>query len=442
MELIKNLFVIGVLGAVGYGVYVSISGPDDSAPPSPGSTEWESAPEVDLGNGSQSGSAGDPRSPSAEVPLSTKPNAGSAPQRNAQWSEPNGSGTTNDGGIAKSQPTSGQAGNSAGFESHYLQHQRPSTADGGELNVADNELGVHSHSLPESEGVLAASAISTGSSPLGQSDRGDFDSQLSDDAQPSGQVTTAVTPPESTDNGDESEFANRQFEAVLASASADLGARRFDAALATLSPWFGDTRLSAANRQQLTETLDQLAGTVIYSREHHLEPPYEVKDGDRLEDIADRYQVPWQLLAKINGLVDPRAIQPGEKIKVIRGPFAAVVDLTSSEITLVVGERYAGRFPIRMESPASLPPGRFSVQEKLAEPPREKLAAAGADSLIAGSTYAGPWLGLSGGVGLHGGADDSDEPVPPLPNCLQLSRRDITDLQDILSVGSDVIIRR
>ena len=44
--------------------------------------------------------------------------------------------------------------------------------------------------------------------------------------------------------------------------------------------------------------LGQLAGTVIYSTEHQLEPARVVKPGETLETIAKEYNVPWQLLGE------------------------------------------------------------------------------------------------------------------------------------------------
>ncbi len=53
--------------------------------------------------------------------------------------------------------------------------------------------------------------------------------------------------------------------------------------------------------QKVETLLSQLAGTVVYSTEHQLEPARVVKPGETLETIAKEYNVPWQLLAKING---------------------------------------------------------------------------------------------------------------------------------------------
>src|SRR5687767_6098258 len=109
--------------------------------------------------------------------------------------------------------------------------------------------------------------------------------------------------------------------------------------------------------------LDRLAGTVIYSHRHHLlEKPYQVKPGQSLQQIAEEHQVPWQLLAKVNGLTDPAAIRPGDSLKVVRGPFDAVVDARNYRLTLFLQGRYAGRFPIGMGRDAPAGEGDFEVQ--------------------------------------------------------------------------------
>ena len=89
---------------------------------------------------------------------------------------------------------------------------------------------------------------------------------------------------------------------------------------------------------------------MIYSRQHLLESPYRVQGNDTLERIARPYEVSPSLLAKINGIRDPRQLQPGIELKVFHGPFDAVIDLGRYELTLFLKNRYAGRFPIGIGS--------------------------------------------------------------------------------------------
>ncbi len=135
-----------------------------------------------------------------------------------------------------------------------------------------------------------------------------------------------------------------------------------------LSQWYGNPNLSPAEADRVETLLSQLAGTVVYSTESRLEPPYTVRAGDTLQTIAQQYQVPWQLLAKINGIPAANLVQPGQQLKVIHGPFAAIVELQKSQLTLELGGRYAGRFPITAEPTAAQSEGEWVLEQKLVNP--------------------------------------------------------------------------
>ena len=100
------------------------------------------------------------------------------------------------------------------------------------------------------------------------------------------------------------------FSAAWADAHDKLGAGRYAEALAVLSAWYDDPTLGIEESQRLEELLGQLAGTVIYSQGDLLLPPHIVAPGETLPAIAATLAVPWQLLAKING-VDAPASQIG-----------------------------------------------------------------------------------------------------------------------------------
>jgi len=126
------------------------------------------------------------------------------------------------------------------------------------------------------------------------------------------------------------------FSATRLAAEAALDRGELSQALLLLSDWYDDPSLSATESQEVNDLLRQLAGSVIYSTEHRLEPPYMVQAGEQIEDIAQKYQVPWQLLAKINGISPADPLQPGQKLKVVRGPFSALIDLGRRKMTLML----------------------------------------------------------------------------------------------------------
>ncbi len=229
-----------------------------------------------------------------------------------------------------------------------------------------------------------------------------------------------------------------------------------------LSPWFGDPSLTPAESQRVDTLLSQLAGSVIYSTEHRLEPPYTVQAGETLETIAKQHDVPWQLLAKINGIAAPDQVRPGQQLKVLRGPFGAMVDLRRNQLALSVDGRYAGRFPVSAAPGANIPAGEWIVSDKPATP-------ASSPSVYASPGAATPAqspavsrsivLRSPAGDRAHQGmavriaaADSTITPIMPGDSrsaagtnssyFVKVSPRDAEELADILSIGSRVVIQR
>jgi LysM repeat protein len=221
-------------------------------------------------------------------------------------------------------------------------------------------------------------------------------------------------------------------------------------ALLLLSDWYGDPSLAPEEKREVDTLLGQLAGSVIYSTEHRLEPPYLVQAGQRLEDIAKKYDVPWQLLAKINGIASPDQLQPGRKLKVVRGPFSALIDLGNRSLTVMLARRYAGKFPIDIAPAVTVEEGEWKVEQKLVTPGNLNLAAAPStgrresgpteeQSLILTNTAS-----KTGQIAILRGSGMATSSVATEPKnrVIRMKTADVRDVFDILSVGSSVTIRR
>jgi hypothetical protein len=209
-----------------------------------------------------------------------------------------------------------------------------------------------------------------------------------------------------------------------------------------LSQWYDHPELSDGESRQLIEMLDRLAGTVIYSHKHHLlEKPYQVKAGQTLQQIAEEHQVPWQLLAKINGLGDPAALRPDETLKVLRGPFDAVVDVPRYRLTLFLQGRYAGRFAIGLGRDAPAGSGDFEVQGVVDNPIYR-----GPDMVIPAGDPNNPYgrvlIDLGNQWLIHAASDPRSIGATSGRGCILLKSQDIAHVQDILTVGSRVVVRR
>jgi LysM repeat protein len=207
-----------------------------------------------------------------------------------------------------------------------------------------------------------------------------------------------------------------------------------------LSKWYGDPSLTPAEAEMVETLLGQLAGTVVFSTEHRIEPARIVMPGETLESIAKEYNVAWQLLAKINGIPAADQIRPGQELKVVRGPFSAVVDLERKQLTLMLGDRYAGKFAITPSNDGSASEGEWVVQMRLstnhlyltsAEGPN-----AGPDALLV--------LGSDPkSLGVYRQRMGEDGQIENFSAAeLIVSDSDAEELADILSIGSRVVVRR
>ena len=230
------------------------------------------------------------------------------------------------------------------------------------------------------------------------------------------------------------------FNTAMNSAKSQLQKGQLATALLTLSIWYEDPRLNPIQQNELTQLLDKVAGSVIYSRKHLIEPAYSVQRGETLSKIAEKYRVSVGLLAKINGIQNPGSLAVGEQIKVIRGPFNATINGEKSELTLWLSGRYAGRFSVAMGPEFQGIVGPFVVQEK---------------TRIHTGHQNQPWIQLTPGYGNSGNLAPSEPSVGiagmqqpeqvkqgSTPGQIGVSVRDADDLFDILSQGSKVTIQR
>ncbi|MCA9100246.1 MAG: LysM peptidoglycan-binding domain-containing protein [Pirellulales bacterium] len=229
------------------------------------------------------------------------------------------------------------------------------------------------------------------------------------------------------------------FAVAMTSIQAQLQRQQLADAQHALSQWYGDPSLSASEEEQLLALLDQLTGTVVYSRQHFLEPAYVTREGDTLESVAGQFNVPARLLANVNAVSETDPLPPGTELKVMTGPFAASLDLNSYRLTLWLGDRYAGRFNVGIGSEQPIEPREYVVETKITNPTYY-----GSELTIGKDDPTNPlgeyWIGLGGNVGVHGTIDPHSVGAPAKEGCVRLSERDIEDVFHILSIGSHVIV--
>jgi hypothetical protein len=100
--------------------------------------------------------------------------------------------------------------------------------------------------------------------------------------------------------------------------------------------------LSAHQEKEAQAELEKLAQKTIFSDEVVEGDPYAyyytVRPGDKLGPLErrERLRVPGQLILKVNGLSQPTDIRSGSRIKLVRGPFHAIISKSRFTVDIVL----------------------------------------------------------------------------------------------------------
>ena len=192
-----------------------------------------------------------------------------------------------------------------------------------------------------------------------------------------------------------------------------------------------------------------------YVRDDPLAERYVVKPGDALSKIARRYKTDYRFLAQINRLSSPDKINVRQKLKVIRGPFHAVVDKSDFRLDLYLidpsGQRiYINSLQVGLGEDDSTPPGKWVVK------PRSK---------VINPQYVDPdgkhyapddpknpigeyWIGLEGaeektadleGYGIHGTIEPKSIGKQASMGCIRLGKEDVALLYSVMMEGESTV---
>jgi hypothetical protein len=433
MNSLKNLMIICVLAAVGYGVYLSLSrnnvdseqpfgatkpDPTFAKAPPPRGLPLSASPTLSVGGSTSTAIPAAPIAPPLAPPLAPLPSL---------------TPPTNDSPGAAAVPTPLPSSTANTLSPPAL---NPPASAAGSTSTPGATLGA-----PE-----APAGLASGPSLKAETGTDSAAGAVRNLPPPPGLSASDAPPPTETS-------LQTQFNSLMDVVRKRLDEGKFAEAQLALSILYGNPDLSADQLKQITDLLDQLAGTVIYSRQHLLAPAYVTQPGDTIDTVAQKYNLPWQLLANINGLMPPGALyddtatknQPlpvGKQLKVLQGPFDAVIHLDKRELTLMVQKRYAARFRIGVGRDQPKLEGEYTVRNKTLNP-----SYYGPDGVNIGpadpKNPLGPaWIGLTDRIGIHGTADPQSIGRDNNRGTISVSDQDLQNLYGILSVGSRVTIMR
>jgi len=124
---------------------------------------------------------------------------------------------------------------------------------------------------------------------------------------------------------------------------------------------------SQQQRASVKEQLSKLADKWLFSRtvlpDDKLCVTYQVRRGEQLTRIGEQFNVPYEILMQINNIPRPEALQAGQTIKVIRGPFHIKIYRSAFKMDLYLQDTFVRSFPVGLGMPGrETPTGTWRVK--------------------------------------------------------------------------------
>jgi lipoprotein-anchoring transpeptidase ErfK/SrfK len=291
--------------------------------------------------------------------------------------------------------------------------------------------------------------------------------------QPARDATPPVWPPPSIDTpGHAVEAAVRlsgpatvpsaSASSLLDRAQAKADAGRFLEARAELNDALQSPDLDLSQTDSIKAMLSRISQTVVFGHRRFADDAYGgvyvVQPGDSLARIAMAHDCTWELLSRING-IEPRRLRAGSSIKIIDGPFFAVVEKHKFTLDIYLGglpgERSAmfiTSYPVGLGRDDSTPVGTWIVEphHKLKHPtyysPRGEGVIAADDPK---NPLGGYWIGLTGtdgqavgkiSYGIHGTIDPDSIGKQSSMGCIRLRPDDIAVVYDMMVEGKSLVV--
>jgi lipoprotein-anchoring transpeptidase ErfK/SrfK len=203
---------------------------------------------------------------------------------------------------------------------------------------------------------------------------------------------------------------------------------------------------SAAQRAAiLPKITDLCARTLLASAvmpEDEAESEYVVQSGDRLATIAPRFMIPYEQIKRLNRLTSD-SLQPGQKLKVVKGPFNVRVSKGTHTLELWLRDTPVKVFQVAIGTQDKTPSGTYPVTNKVInprfDPPKSARGilsskASGAPDNPLGSR----WIAFGSpadSLGIHGTNDPTSIGKSVSLGCVRMQNADVELLYDFLVVG-------
>lgn len=235
------------------------------------------------------------------------------------------------------------------------------------------------------------------------------------------------------------------------------------AARRLLSQTLSAPNLSARDSQRLRDELTKINNVLLFGPVVAPNDPiceeYTIQSGDSLSRIASKRELAthWKLIQRVNQISNPSRIRLGQSLKLVHGPFHAVIYKRDHRMDIYHGSPnnpanwlYIRSFNVGLGADNGTPIGTFTVStNKLENPgwvnPRNARESYTPDDPA--NPIGEFWLGLDGvgqyanltGYGIHGTIDPSSIGGDQSMGCIRLANGDIDLVYELLAERVSVV---
>ncbi|UCG16548.1 MAG: L,D-transpeptidase family protein [Phycisphaerales bacterium] len=209
---------------------------------------------------------------------------------------------------------------------------------------------------------------------------------------------------------------------------------------------------AAAIRQELVSLAEETIFSSRVLQDDPLTDAYVIQPGDSLARIAQAHDVTADLLARINEIENKALIRAGRRIKVIHGPFHAVVSKSTFDLDVYLQDTFVKHFKVGLGTDGCTPTGDWICKDKLPNPtfypPR-------GGQIIPGGHPENPlgerWIGLKGvggeavgqlRYGLHGTIEPDTIGKAVSMGCIRMHNREVEQVYEMFVEGQSHILVR
>ena len=229
-----------------------------------------------------------------------------------------------------------------------------------------------------------------------------------------------------------------------------------------LSDALGSGGLDEARASEARVALSQLSETLVFGSGVAQRDPFArefiIPKNGALAKIAQNQTngLHWKFLARINGISSPNRIRSGQRLKLLDGPFHAVVNKSAYRLDLWMGQEddrvYVRSFNVGLGRDNRTPEGKFQVSARV-ENPQHTDPETGKifDKDDPMNPVGEHWIAIRGtepateklsGFGLHGTIEENSIGRSESLGCVRMLPNDIALLYEVLSPGrSEVLLR-